>query len=260
MRGAAAGDSEKIDVEDIDLVIERLSEIVAWSIENRSRAGYFAAMYRKVTVAVRQGIVDGHFSDGQTMARFDRIFAQRYVDAFEAWRAGGQPSAAWQVAFDATGQRRLLILQHLLIGMNAHINLDLGIAAAEVAPGHAIHGLKRDFDAINVVLAGLIDDFEDDIGGLSPWIGWLERFGGRTDDELIRFSLNVARAKAWQMALDLAAAPDPGSRTAIITHYDQATALLASVIRWPGPLTRAGMLAIRVREVSDVATVIGQLS
>jgi hypothetical protein len=38
------------------------------------------------------------------------------------------------------------VVQHVLLGMNAHINLDLGVAAAEVAPGPAIAGLRGDFD------------------------------------------------------------------------------------------------------------------
>ena len=41
------------------------------------------------------------------------------------------------------------MLQHLLIGMNAHISLDLGIAAARTAPGEALpvltQGIDQDF-------------------------------------------------------------------------------------------------------------------
>jgi hypothetical protein len=37
-----------------------------------------------------------------------------------------------------------LILQHLLLGINAHINLDLGIAAAEGTSAPKLPGLLRD--------------------------------------------------------------------------------------------------------------------
>src|SRR5690606_41399624 len=57
-----------------------------------------------------------------------------------------------------------LVLQHLLLGMNAHINLDLGIAAAETAPGTALPALKRDFDEITTLLGEMLDDVQDRIG------------------------------------------------------------------------------------------------
>ena len=46
-----------------------------------------------------------------------------------------------------------VILQHLLLGINAHINLDLGIAAVETSPGNQLAPLKNDFDMINKLLA-----------------------------------------------------------------------------------------------------------
>lgn len=245
---------------DIDVVLRRLDEIIAWSIEQGSRVGYFAAMYRKVTAAVRQGIVDERFDDGARMALFDRVFAERFIDAFDAWQAGGPVSASWQVAFDASGERRLLILQHLLLGMNAHINLDLGIAAAAVAPGESIHALKPDFDAINDVLGSLVDGFEADVGDLSPWIGFLERVGGRSEDEFVRFSIEVARTSAWELALKLAGADDPASATSTIAQCDEVTAALGNAVRRPGRLLQLGLVPIRARETNDVVAVIERLS
>ena len=49
--------------------------------------------------------------------------------------------------------RRPIILQHLLLGMNAHINLDLGVCASELAEPGAIDAIRVDFDAVNDVLA-----------------------------------------------------------------------------------------------------------
>lgn len=253
MSEAAAG-----DLTDIDRVIARLDEIINWAIEEPNRIGYFAAMYRKVTVAVRDAIIAGEFDDGTRMARFDRIFAERFIDAFDTWRAGHQPSESWSVAFDATRSRRLLIVQQLLLGMNAHINLDLGIAAAAVAPGTEIESLKGDFDQINTVLARLVDGFEADVGALSPWIGWLDRIGGRTEEHVVRFSIDVARDEAWDLARQLAPLA-PVDQAKPIAHHDRTTALLGHVIRRPGLLLPIGLLAIRARESNDIAAVIDQL-
>ena len=69
--------------ETIDQVIEQLDDIIDWSIIRSSRLGYFAALYRKVTIKVKDGIRDGYFEDAERMERLDVIFANRYLEAFE---------------------------------------------------------------------------------------------------------------------------------------------------------------------------------
>ncbi|MEZ4716606.1 MAG: DUF5995 family protein [Caldilineaceae bacterium] len=96
-----------------------------------SRLGCFAALYRQVTVAVKHGIETGFFADPARMERLDVIFARRYLDALAQWRAQAEPSGCWAFAFARAASRRPTVLQHLLLGMKRHINLDLGIAAAQ---------------------------------------------------------------------------------------------------------------------------------
>ena len=67
--------------ETIDEVIHQLTAIVEWSKQNDSRIGYFAALYRKVTIQVKKGIEQGFFDDNPRMERFDIIFANRYIQA-----------------------------------------------------------------------------------------------------------------------------------------------------------------------------------
>ena len=62
--------------ETIDQVIRQLDDIIDWSIRNDSRLGYFAALYRKVTLQVKSGITDGFFEDAERMERLDVIFAK----------------------------------------------------------------------------------------------------------------------------------------------------------------------------------------
>jgi len=113
----------------IDEVLERLDYIIETSLNNQDPHGAFAALYRRVTAAVKEGIAAGQFDDGPRMERLDVVFANRYLDAWEARKAGQPVTQAWAAVFETAGQGRKLLLQHLLLGMNAHINLDLGIAA-----------------------------------------------------------------------------------------------------------------------------------
>jgi Family of unknown function (DUF5995) len=232
-------------------VLERLDAIIDRAIDRGSRTGYFAAIYRQVTAKVAEGLARGFFDDGERMERLDVVFANRYLDALAAHEDGRRPTRSWELAFRATGAARPLVLQHLLLGMNAHINLDLGIAAATVAPGAELSGLRRDFDRINEVLAALIAGIEDDLSELSPWIGLLDGIGGRHDEEVIRFSIEVARAQAWRFATELAPL-DPDHWAGPIGAKDARVAHLARRIRNPGWLG-VKLLLIRARESNDVA-------
>ena len=86
--------------------------------ETGAGLGFFAALYRRVTIEVKRGIDSGRFEDGNRMDRLDVIFATRYLEALERFRRGEHPGDCWSVAFRSAGRWRLLVLQHLLLGMN----------------------------------------------------------------------------------------------------------------------------------------------
>jgi hypothetical protein len=243
----------------IDEVIERLDEIVAWSLEHESRIGYFAAMYRKVTVAVKVAIADGEFEDAERMTRLDVLFANRYIAAVDLHRQNRAPTESWAASFRGCARRRLIIVQQLLTGMNAHINLDLGIAAATVAPGDQLADLQSDFNTINDVLSRLVGSFVDDVEHFSPWIRLLGRIGDRSQGVIIKFSIDRARDEAWELAESLAAAPQD-RWPQIIQDRDLVVARFGQFLQNPGTFLPIGLLIIRARETNDVARVISGLA
>lgn len=212
-----------------------------------------------MTVAVKAGFAQGMFEDGARMARLDVVFANRYLGALASYRRSEPASECWRVALEATDDRRPILLQHLLLGMNAHINLDLGVAAAETAPGPAFASLKNDFDRINQILANSIDRVQADVGSLSPALSLLDRVGGRTDEAIINFSIDRARQCAWTFASQLAARPSSAWAEAIASQ-DRQIASLARRIATPRPWVTVSMLWIRVRESWDVRRNIDVLS
>lgn len=242
----------------IDGVLEALDDAVADARLQSNRLGYFPAVYRTVTERVKEGIAEGFFDDGARMERLDVIFANRYLDALWSFQRGERCTGAWRVACEAAGQWRPTILQHLLVGINAHINLDLGIAAATTAPGDELAGLRRDFDRINEILGSLLRQVLDDISEVSPWIRLLDTVGGRADDEIARFSIEVARIEAWRFAVDLAPI-DADAWAAPTRAKDKRVASLARRLITPGLLTMP-MLMIRGRETEPVDRVIDVLS
>ena len=180
-------------------VIERLDAIVEESIRKGRRAGYFAALYRRVTIAVRDKINEGYFDDDERMERLDVIFANRYLQAYHEMKSSQKCSDSWQVSFDAFPRWRLLVIQHLFVGMNAHIGLDLGIAAAETQP-EQIDDLKNDFRKVNIILNELTDVVQDDLASFFPSMKLLDRLAGGADEKMAGFAMEIARDAAWEVA------------------------------------------------------------
>lgn len=217
----------------IDEVIAQLSAIVEWSKQNNSRMGYFAALYRKVTIQVKKGIADNFFDNGPRMERLDVIFANRYIQACYQYQAGQTPTHSWVCAFEKTQRWWPIVLQHLLLGMNAHINLDLGIAAAETVPPEELQSLKGDFEKINNVLAGLVGSVQSELAEIWPILGWLNRYLGSVQTAIINFSMEKARDAAWSFAEKLSPLPEE-QRQQEIAEKDEMVALFSNVIFHPG--------------------------
>ena len=234
----------------IDEVIDRLQRIVEDAQQADSPMGYFAALYRSVTVAVKQKIEEGYFDDNARMERLDVIFANRYLDAYDAYRAGRSPARSWKFAFDAAGRWPYIVLQHLFLGMNAHINLDLGIAAARVAPGGDIASLENDFKKINTILISLIDEVERKLAEIWPMLRLLDWLALRSDERLAAFSMEKARDSAWQNAVELAQCAD-ASRGDRIDALDRKVLDYARLVSNPGVLTGSVFLLVRLGELGS---------
>src|ERR1700761_3655957 len=189
----------------IDEVIAQLETIIANSIASNNRAGYFAALYHKVTCRVKQGIQTNEFENGPRMERFDVVFANRYLAAYDQWiRKDTQLSPSWQVAFEMVEKSSVLVLQHLLIGMNAHINLDLGVAVTVVAKEQnlPLANMKNDFNTINTILASLTYQVVSELDRISPLLS-LAGMHSKNDSLFIQFAMDNARDGALCFAEEL---------------------------------------------------------
>lgn len=242
----------------IDQVIIELDEIIQESIDTSSPLGYFAALYRSVTVKVKEGIAENFFEDGPRMERLDVIFASRYIDAYRGFQNGKPITASWQIAFDAASNKNLIVLQHLLLGMNAHINLDLGIAAVEVMDGKNMEGLKVDFDRINTILSELVGKVQNDLAEIWPKLRLILKLTGRADDFLVDFSMKLARNGAWKFATELAETPQK-DQPEFIVERDQKVARKAQIVLYPGFLVVLIFRVIRLFERGNVKSRIDAL-
>ncbi|MBO3698609.1 DUF5995 family protein [Roseivirga sp. E12] len=245
----------------IDQVISFLDQIVADEVNQGSKLAYFPILYRAVTKAIKVAIENKEFEDNPRMERLDVVFANRYLEAYTQFKEGQEPSACWAVSFNQEDRFWPIVLQHLLLGINAHINLDLGIAAAEIA-GDNIDSLKADFYKINDILSSMVDGVQSDIDKVSPVIGVMDKIAGRLDERLVDFSIQLARDGAWDFACSYAIA-DVNERTSLLKKRDASIAWLGSDIANPGILLSSIARFIKVfewKKVSRIAPVLEGIS
>ncbi|MGD9703567.1 MAG: DUF5995 family protein [Acidimicrobiia bacterium] len=233
--------------ETFEATVHALEAAMADCSARDDRAGYFAAMYLAVTRTVQARAAAGRFDDPARMERFVAHFAGRYLDAYDGWRAGRPIAASWTIAFRTSRRWRPIALQHLLLGMNAHINLDLGVTAAEFAGVDGLATVRRDFDAINHVLADLVDACQSAVGTVSPWIDLADRVSGPGDEAIVRFSLVAARRQAWRAAERLAELQG-ADRDRAATEIDEAAARIGRCVCNPGLRGNLVLLIVRMRE------------
>jgi hypothetical protein len=242
----------------IDEVVKLLDLVIAEQVERRSALAFFPALYRGVTVRVRDGIATGAFADGDRMNRLDTNFANRYLAAFDEWRTAGTASRAWRAAFAAEKRPATMILQHLLLGMNAHINFDLPLAAVGVADDSTLPALRGDFLVINDILGAMLDTVQDVVDGFSPLLDILDRVGGRTDEALVTFSIVNARDEAWHEATRLCGEKDDTRQRSILS-LDRRVALLGDRIILPGGPCGVAIDLIAQTEQTDVEAITAAL-
>lgn len=139
---------KKLHAETIEDVIMIMDEIIRNSRLRGSRIAFFTVLYRTTTYLVKKYCDEGgFFEDDERMRQLDIIFANFYFDSLFAdlHNKIEPPSTCWKITFDATDDPDAVLIQHLLVDMNAHISLDLGVATALIADGDLNDSLRRDY-------------------------------------------------------------------------------------------------------------------
>jgi Family of unknown function (DUF5995) len=226
----------------IDGVLEELDRIIELTVDDDNYLAFFAIVYRDTTARIKSKIESGAFDDNARMQDMDVRFANLYIRAYYDYQAGKEVSKSWRVPFEAA-RKRLAIVQHIMLGMNAHINLDLAIAAASVMEGKPIEILADDFRLVNEILAGLTNEMQDQLASVSPLMFLLDWIGQRSDEKIIDFSIKIAREQSWHIAQEIWALQGE-EQEARIEKVDKSIEQIALRIKSPG--TTLLRLALRI--------------
>ena len=239
----------------INDVVRNLDQVIEWSIRAQSTIGYFAAMYKRVTLAVREAIDEGQFDDGPMMEHFDAAFAQHYFDALNSYFYPGEydgGTLSWKVALVGHEDARATMVLQMMSALNAHICFDLGVTTVARA-GNELQKFQHDFNVINAVIATQIPGMLDVVQQLSPELRRIRRV---IPDEagLIKRVVMMMRNAAWLFAVHTALHPTSAEEKEV--HQAAWTAALSAWYLQPPARFTPIPLAIRAiakRESKDVA-------
>ncbi len=217
-------------------VAERLEQIEKYCRRRRDPRGIFATAYLQITRAIEAEIVRNRFRDNEWVARYLVRFGNLYRQALLAYERKdyGLVPRAWRIAFDTACAGRGLVIQHLLLGINAHINYDLALTLEAVGIDPDRQDKYADHTHVNDILEAATDQLKSSVSGMyAPVLERLDWIGGRIDDELARFSIERARDHAWSFAVALQAAKGDTERGLLLRALDSQAAVMANVILAP---------------------------
>jgi len=188
----------------LDAVLQRMTDELA-ELDGDVRR-YFHATYLRTTVAVADELAAGGFADPDWVARWDVVFADLYLDALDADRAGSAVPGPWRVALGASPD--LPPLRHVLLGLNAHINYDLPqalvgvISSAEFDDADLIARRSADHRHLDTVLQARVGAEDDELSAVSR-VTVADRLLRPANRAASRRFLAEARAKVWRNAVVL---------------------------------------------------------
>ncbi|WP_255426508.1 DUF5995 family protein [Pseudonocardia sp. C8] len=195
--------------EDVDGVIgqlEDLQEILEDEYGRRDGVACFNHFYLQITRGIRAQLDDDQVTDRDFLARLDVEFARRYLRVLLTDARGGTPPRAWRVLLERRSYRRIDPVEFAVVGVNAHVNLDLAPAVVRTCtvlgrstPGPAE---RADYRTVNDVFALHMNTVVEHFQG---WLG--DSIDGTIAEQLIGAVADVplvlAREVAWRQALEL---------------------------------------------------------
>lgn len=218
--------------------LARMDDLAAaWRATSDGR-GTFLACYRLMTGAMVGAVEDRDFTDPAWVDLLLVRFAEYYFDALAAYdRDPAAAPAAWRLAHDSCHERRWE-LQRLLLGINAHINVDLPLTVEELlAPEWsglseaARERRRRDYLAVNDIIAATVDAVQDTVVEPAvPLLALVDVLLGPAEEFLMSRMLEQWRESAWDNAVALLEAPDETGRAAVVAHMEADALAIARAI------------------------------
>ncbi|GEM_PF-861229 len=213
----------------VEEVIAGLEQLEAAFLTRRDRRGVFVTAYSIISRKIHSRFGTGGFRDDAWVRTYLIAFGNLYRQALADYEGGqrGRVPRCWQQAFDTSVAGLALVMQDLLLGINAHINRDLGFALNEAGIADRRDDRYADHTKINEILREATEEVQDRIAAMyAAGLGRLDQLLGQLDEEITAYNFELARENAWMAGLALANARSDAER-ALVGHAMDEQALRA---------------------------------
>jgi hypothetical protein len=165
-------------------------------------------------------------------------FAAYYFEALDAYeQPAARSPAVWKLTHDASDQAEISVLQHLLLGVNAHINYDLALALRDLLRPEWDHlsptGVRRRYEdhlLVNQIIAETVDTVQDQvIERYAPATDLIDKLFGPVDEWLTARVISEWRDDVWESAVALLEAEDEQEEELVRRELEQRSLRLARI-------------------------------
>ena len=246
----------------LDEVVADLLALEQRFIARQDRRAVFVTLYGVVSAEMRIRVARGAFLDSAWVHRYAVAFANYYREALDAYDSGriAQVPRAWRLCFDAAAAGHTLVLQDLLLGINAHVNNDLPFALHRVTIEPDREQRRHDHNAVNEVLAAVTERATARIAALyAPGLVALDGLAGNLDEMLALFSLQTARESSWESAVSFTNAMTAAERLLVSGLVSSRAAVMARLLLAPSRNPALVAASRRLEQRVSVATLLAEL-
>ena len=184
----------------------------------------FLSCYCLMTQRMLGALAAHRFQDALWVDGLLHHFADYYFDALAAYeQQETSPPVIWQHAHEVACHKQAHVLQHLLLGINAHINYDLILALADMLQPEwqALSAERRrlrydDHCRVNAIIADTVDEVQDAVvERYAPALDLVDKICGPLDEWLASRMIARWRDSVWEQAVQMVEAEDDVLREAV---------------------------------------------
>jgi hypothetical protein len=195
------------------------------------RRAIFLSCYSRMTRNLLTSLGKDVFHDPLWVKDLLEHFADYYFSALQTFDEDPLASpAVWQLTFSSMADASIRPVQHLMMGVNAHINYDLVLSLIDrlepewpaLTESQRLHRYA-DHCQINEIIAHTIDEVQDEVlERYSPAMDLIDLAFGRLDEFLIARLISGWREQVWQQAVQWLETPLPEQRRNLLGQVENA--------------------------------------
>ena len=192
-------------------VVKKMEDIAhQWENQKDPRA-IFLRCYSMMSANMMQALEENRFENKAWVQQLLHRFADYYFDALACFDCGETVPVVWQHVHQLSTHKKLHVLQHLLLGVNAHINYDLVLTLYDMLkddwqklPPSKRQSRYLDHITVNTIIAETIDKVQDEVvEQYAPSMKFIDRIMGRIDEKLLVGLITKWRESVWENAVQM---------------------------------------------------------